>query len=59
VRRHWIPPRERAFHPLLVVDDEPPIRRLLRTGLGTQGYDVIDAATGKDALAAMSEKPIW
>jgi two-component system KDP operon response regulator KdpE len=42
---------------ILVVDDEPPIRRLLRTGLGTQGYDVIDAANGKDALAAMSEKP--
>jgi len=42
---------------ILVVDDEPPIRRLLRTGLGTQGYDVIDAATGKDALAAMSEEP--
>jgi two-component system KDP operon response regulator KdpE len=42
---------------ILVVDDEPPIRRLLRTGLGTQGYDVIDAANGKDALDAMSEKP--
>ncbi len=23
---------------VLVVDDEPPIRKLLRMGLGTQGY---------------------
>ena len=28
---------------ILVVDDEPPIRRLLRTGLGSQGYEVIEA----------------
>ncbi len=42
---------------ILVVDDEPPIRRLLRTGLGTQGYDVIDAASGHEALEAMAGKP--
>ncbi len=29
---------------VLVVDDEPPIRKLLRMGLGTQGYQIIDAA---------------
>ena len=34
---------------ILVVDDEPPIRRLLRVGLSAQGYDVIEAA---DAAAA-------
>ena len=37
-------PHERRAVRILVVDDEPPIRRLLRTGLGTQGYDVIEAA---------------
>ena len=42
---------------ILIVDDEPPIRRLLHTGLGTQGYDVIDAATGAAALDAMADKP--
>ena len=42
---------------ILIVDDEPPIRKLLRTGLGTQGYEVIDAATGQEALAALAEKP--
>ena len=42
---------------ILVVDDEPPIRKLLRMGLGTQGYDVLDAATGKAALEGMAAKP--
>ncbi len=28
---------------VLVIDDEPPIRKLLRMGLSTQGYQVIDA----------------
>ena len=42
---------------ILVIDDEPPIRKLLRTGLGTQGYEVIDAATGREGLAALADKP--
>ena len=29
---------------VLVIDDEPPIRKLLRTGLSTQGYQVIEAS---------------
>lgn len=36
---------------ILVVDDEPPIRRLLRTSLASQGFQVTEAATGHDALA--------
>jgi two-component system KDP operon response regulator KdpE len=40
---------------ILVVDDEPPIRRLLRASLGTQGFEVIEAATGADAQARMAE----
>jgi two-component system, OmpR family, KDP operon response regulator KdpE len=36
--------------PILVVDDEPPIRRLLRTSLGAQGYRVLEAETGRAAL---------
>ncbi|MGA0598345.1 response regulator [Enterovirga sp. CN4-39] len=43
---------------VLVVDDEPPIRRLLRTGLSTQGYEIIDATNGKTALQALAaEEP--
>jgi two-component system, OmpR family, KDP operon response regulator KdpE len=42
---------------VLVVDDEPPIRKLLRMGLGTQGYQILDAPNGKTALELMAEKP--
>src|SRR5262249_117563 len=40
-----------------VADDEPPIRKLLRTGLGTQGYQTLDAPNAKTALELMSDKP--
>ena len=42
---------------VLVIDDEPPIRKLLRMGLSTQGYRVIEAADGQAALDHMREKP--
>jgi two-component system KDP operon response regulator KdpE len=42
---------------VLVIDDEPPIRKLLRMGLSTQGYEIIEAANGKTALDLLSEKP--
>lgn len=42
---------------VLVIDDEPPIRKLLRMGLGTQGYDIIEASNGKLALEKLVEQP--
>jgi two-component system, OmpR family, KDP operon response regulator KdpE len=36
---------------ILVVDDEPPIRRLLRTGLGTQGYSIAEVENAGQAQA--------
>jgi two-component system KDP operon response regulator KdpE len=42
---------------VLVVDDEPPIRKLLRLGLSTQGYDILDAPSGKAALELIDQKP--
>ena len=43
---------------ILVIDDEPPIRKLLRMGLTTQGYAVIEAPNGKAGLEALArEKP--
>lgn len=43
---------------ILVIDDEPPIRKLLRMGLTTQGYLVIEAPNGKAGLEALAhEKP--
>ena len=42
---------------VLVIDDEPPIRKLLRMGLETQGYQILDASNAKTALELMPEKP--
>jgi len=42
---------------VLVVDDEPPIRKLLRVGLSTQGYEILDAPSGRVALELVAQKP--
>ncbi|HEX5864309.1 MAG TPA: response regulator transcription factor [Casimicrobiaceae bacterium] len=42
---------------VLVVDDEPPIRMLLRMGLSTQGYSVLEAPNGKTALDLLNQGP--
>lgn len=40
---------------ILVVDDEPPIRKLLRVGLGAQGYAVNEAQSAASAQASVAE----
>jgi two-component system KDP operon response regulator KdpE len=40
---------------ILVVDDEKPIRRLLRTALSAEGYDVVEAEDGNGALVAAAQ----
>ena len=40
---------------ILVVDDEPGVRRLLKRCLEPEGYDVIPAADGYSALALMEK----
>ncbi len=43
---------------ILVVDDEPPIRKLLRVGLATQNYAVSEAMNAKVAMELVaSDKP--
>ena len=42
---------------VLVVDDEPPIRKLLRMGLSTQGYDILEAPNGKASLELLAQNP--
>jgi two-component system KDP operon response regulator KdpE len=43
---------------ILIVDDEPAIRRFLRTSLAPQGYAVTEAADGRSGLsAAMADRP--
>ena len=41
---------------VLVVDDEPQIRRALRTGLQARGYEVVEAAGGEEALVQLAAK---
>jgi two-component system KDP operon response regulator KdpE len=42
---------------ILVIDDEPPIRKLLRMGLASQGYEVLEAPNGRIALELLAQKP--
>lgn len=43
---------------ILVVDDEPQIRRVLRSTLSTQGYVITEAKTGEEALDSLrKERP--
>lgn len=42
---------------VLVVDDEPPIRRFLRTSLGAQGYHVLEADSARTALHLIGQNP--
>jgi two-component system KDP operon response regulator KdpE len=41
---------------ILVIDDEPQIRRLLRVTLEGNGYRVFDAATGNDGLVQAAQR---
>ena len=43
---------------ILVVDDEPPIRRFLRTSLTSQGYDVLEAEDGATALGMLRRNAV-
>jgi len=39
---------------IIVIEDDPPIRRFLRTGLSTQGFSVFEADTGKQGIIEVS-----
>jgi two-component system KDP operon response regulator KdpE len=43
---------------VLVIDDEPPIRRFLRTSLSAQGYSVLEAEDGETGLALLQRNAI-
>jgi two-component system KDP operon response regulator KdpE len=42
---------------VLIVDDEPPIRKLLRMGLSLQGYEVLEASNGRIGLELLEQEP--
>jgi two-component system KDP operon response regulator KdpE len=41
---------------VLVIDDEPQIRRLLRVTLEASGYRVFDAATGNEGVVQAAQR---
>jgi CheY-like chemotaxis protein len=42
-------------HTVLVIEDEAPLRDLMREALELSGYDVVAAGNGREALEAMGE----
>lgn len=44
-------------HTIMVVDDEPQIREVFATNFSVNGYKVITAESGKQALEIMRESP--
>jgi two-component system KDP operon response regulator KdpE len=42
---------------VLVIEDEPPIRKLLRMGLATQGFEILEAPNGKAGLDMLPANP--
>ena len=41
---------------ILVIEDEAPMRRVLRTALGAQGYHVWEAGTKREAMSAIARR---
>lgn len=39
---------------ILIIDDEPQIRRFLRISLSSQGYEILEAETGEEGLSKTS-----
>jgi two-component system KDP operon response regulator KdpE len=42
---------------ILVIEDEQPIRKLLRVTLGHEGYQLVEAQTGEEGLRAAASQP--
>jgi two-component system KDP operon response regulator KdpE len=43
---------------ILLIDDEPQIRRVLRTSLGSKGARVLDAASGEEAIETLRRETV-
>jgi len=51
------PPADTAAGPtILIIEDEPEIRRFLRASLTSQGFRLVEAATGEDGLVAAATR---
>ena len=47
----------RVSERILIVDDDPPVRRMLLRTIGAEGYAVAEAGDGAGALAAIERDP--
>jgi two-component system KDP operon response regulator KdpE len=52
-----ISPQPPKVFSVLVVDDEPSLRKVIRASLAASGFAVEEAGTGKDAVAAIKLRP--
>jgi len=43
---------------VLLIEDDPQIRRFLRASLGAHGYQLVEAATGRDGLAQAAARTV-
>lgn len=50
-------PMQQGDHLILVIEDEQPIRRLLRASLTNEGYRVNEASSGEEGLRIASSQP--
>ena len=42
---------------VLVIDDEAPVRALVRSALSSAGYKVMEAANGREGLTLFRQRP--
>lgn len=47
---------KRSSHPVLVVEDEPDVRRMMKRSLESEGWDVMEASNGREALTRVRER---
>lgn len=50
-------PEQQGDHLILIIEDEPPIRRFLRVSLANEGYRINESASGEEGLRTAASQP--